>query len=134
VESSIPAVEPFGVFLALKVPFAGRGIPQAELLKSLIDGVVAAFQAHRDQATVDEVAARLGRQMLEDPVRIKEMLPDQRCASLGVVHQVVRTRGAGVQWNPSDHMCVVRQVLRDEVAGGEWLLSGELSCLDPVAA
>jgi hypothetical protein len=38
-----------------------------------------------------------------------------------------------VQWNPGDHMCVVCQLLlRDEPEEGDWRLSGELWCLEPV--
>jgi hypothetical protein len=132
VESNVTSVEPFGVFLTLKVPSVGAGTSGAELVKSLIDGVVAAFQAHGDQATVGAVAKRLGDAMREEPVRIAELLLDQTRAALGVVDQLVWKRGAGVQWNPGDHMCVVGQLLHNEAEGHDWRLSGELWLLEPV--
>jgi hypothetical protein len=132
VESSIAAAEPFGVFLTLRVPPGGRGTPGAVLVKSLIDGVVAAFQAHGDLLTVRQVAERLGRAIGEEPAHVAEMPLDQRQAALGVVDQLVRARAGGVQWNPGDHMCVAGQVLRDEARGRDWRLSGELRRLEPV--
>jgi hypothetical protein len=123
----------FGVFLTLKVPSGGAGTPGVELVKSLIDGVVAAFQAHGDRATVEAVATCFGDAMREEPLRIAELLLDQRRAALGVVDHLVRKRGTGVQWNPGDHMCMVGQLLRDQAEGRDWRLSGELWLLEPFA-
>jgi hypothetical protein len=131
-ESSVKSVEPFGVFLTLKLPSGGAGTPGVELVKSLTDGVVAAFQAQRDRTAVEAVAKCLGDEMREEPLRIAELLLDQSRAVLGMEDHLVRKRGRGVQWNPGDHMCVVGQLLRDEAEGRDWRLSGELWLLERI--
>src|SRR6266568_4352687 len=49
-----------------------------------------------------------------------------RSAVLGVTDMLVHPRGTGVQWNPADHLCMAGQVLRRQVPGGTWTLSGEI--------
>jgi len=117
---------PFGVFLSLEPPLGRHTAARPELTKALVDGVVAAFQAQRETATVDEAAARLAGGLLEGPRRIAEMLLDERRAVLGVVDRLIHLRGAGVQWNPSDHLCAVGEVLCSEPVGHHWRMSGEV--------
>jgi hypothetical protein len=122
--------EPFAVFLSLEAPAALPAL-RPELVKSVVDGVVAAFQAHRDRSTVGDIAARIAAALQERPQLIADLLLDQRRAPLGVVERLVHRRGAGVQWNPSDHMCVLGQILRAETDGRAWRLSGEIWAVEP---
>jgi len=129
-DQSITPDTPFGVFLQLSIPGGTRLGLRPELVKSLIDGVVCALQAQRDPASIDEIAARLSSVIREAPSRIAERLLDQERAVLGIVNRLIHLRGVGVQWNPSDHMCVVGEVLRGEAPGKDWRLSGEVWTLE----
>jgi hypothetical protein len=124
-----PSESPFGVFLVLRHPGAAATWPRPELVKQLIDGVVTAFQAHRDLASVAEVSARIGAVVGESPAFIGETLLDQRQAVLGSVDHLVRLFGPGVQWNPGDHMCVAGEVVLESATGDTWQLSGEVCAL-----
>jgi hypothetical protein len=55
----LPPDHPFAVFLTLRSPSA-RPELRPELIKALVDGTVAAFEAQRDQSTLPEVARRVG--------------------------------------------------------------------------
>jgi hypothetical protein len=50
---------------------------------------------------------------------------------LGIAGKLVHLRGAGVQWNPADHLCVAAQVLCAETAGDTWTLSGDIHAVEP---
>jgi hypothetical protein len=123
------AQAPFGVFLELEAPAgAAAGVAPA-LLKSLIDGVVSAFQNHLNHETVGDVATRIALAIGEKPAEVvAKLLSDER-AVLGSQHQLVYLRANGVQWNPADHLCVAGQVLRR--VGDRWRLSGRVCSLDP---
>ena len=58
-EPSVRPATPFAVFLTLGHPRAKTVGAGPELVKALIDGTVAAFQAHGDQASAAVIAARL---------------------------------------------------------------------------
>ena len=62
---------------------------------------------------------------------IDETLADDRRAVLGVADKLVHLRGAGVQWNPCDHMCMAGQVTCQPAHGGSWKLAGEIHALEP---
>jgi hypothetical protein len=55
----------FGTFLTLDVPRGERGELRPELVKSLVDGVVASFQAQREERTFNEAARRIGAKLVK---------------------------------------------------------------------
>ena len=85
-----------------------------ERVKALIDGTVAAFQAHGDQASAAVIAARLAIATGQPAGLIAQALLDDGRAVLGVTDRLVYPRGTGVQWNPADHLCMAGQVLCQE--------------------
>ena len=130
ISGKVSPTTPFGVFLKLAVPLGATGDLRPELVKSMVDGTIAAFQAHSDRSTVVEISTRLARTTGAEADRFAELLLDQRRAVLGVVNRLVHVRGSGVQWAPSDHMCVVGEVLREDSTGPDWGLSGEIWALE----
>jgi hypothetical protein len=127
-----PAVSatPFAVFLTLGYPRARSVGADPERVKALIDGTVAAFQAHRDPATVTEIAARLAIATGQSAGWIEQALLDDSRAVLGTSDRLVYLRGTRVQWNPSDHLCMAGQVLCREAPAYTWTLSGEIHAIE----
>lgn len=119
-------ITPFATLLRLRTPQGVRVDLRPELVKSLIDGVVAGFQAHRDRTTLGEISRRVGATLGMESDRIAQLLLDPGPAVLGVVNRLVHLRGAGVIWNPSDHMCVAGEVLVEDSTGPDWRLDGQL--------
>jgi hypothetical protein len=119
----------FGVFLDLEVPPSARPGVRPELLKAVVDGVVCAFQTHLDQTTVRDMASRIADEISVDPDEVAANLLAPERAVLGARRQLVHSRGPGVQWNPSDHLCVAGQLLRRQ--GDRWRLHGEIYRLIP---
>ena len=116
----------FAVFLTLGYPHARTVGAHPELVKALMDGTVAAFQAHGNQKAVAELAARLALATGRPADMIAQALLNDERAVLGITDMLVRLRGTGVQWNPADHLCMAGQVLCRPASGGTWTLSGEI--------
>jgi hypothetical protein len=127
----IAAGAPFAVLLTLGCPRAKTVVAGPELVKTLIDGTVAAFQAPGDLADSGEISARIGAATAEPPGVITKILADDQRAVLGASGSLVYLRGAGVQWNPADHLCVAGQVLIAETTGDSWTLSGDIHAVEP---
>ena len=121
---------PFAVFLALGYPRTKTVGAGPELVKALIDGAVAAFQAHGDQASAAVIAARLAIVIGQPAGLIAQALLDDGRAVLGVTDRLVYSRGTSVQWNPADHLCMAGQVLCQEAPGDRWALSGEIHAIE----
>lgn len=119
----------FGVFLDLEVPAATSPGLAPELLKSLIDGVVCAFQSHRNRSTIGDITARIASQTGKDANDIAAKLLNHDRAVLGSEDQLVRPWRESVQWCPADHRCVVGQVLRH--TSDRWRLNGRIYMLKP---
>jgi hypothetical protein len=109
---------PFGV----RVRLAGAGGAVA-LVKPLLDGIVAALQAHADRTTLPAVAARLAAAAGAAPADVERLLADASGATLGVVPRLVHLRGSGFQLAPADDRCVAAEVLVEPAAD-----SGTASC------
>jgi len=122
---------PFAVFLTLGYPRGRTATASPELVKALIDGTVAAFQAHGDRAGAGEIATRVAVGTGWPPGMITQMLTDDRRAVLGITGKLVHLRGAGVQWNPADHLCMAGQVLCAATAEDTWTLSGNIHAVEP---
>jgi len=121
---------PFAVLLTLSHPRAKTAGADPELVKALMDGTVAAFQAHGNQGTVAEIAARLAVATGRPAGLIARTLLNDGRAVLGVTDMLVHLRRTGVQWNPADHLCMAGQVLCRQVPGGTWTLSGEIHAVE----
>jgi hypothetical protein len=118
------------VFLTLSHPRAKTAGANPELVKALMDGTVAAFQAHGNQGAVAEIATRLAVATGRPAHLIAQTLLNDGRAVLGVTDMLVHLRGTGVQWNPADHLCMAGQVLCQQVPGGTWTLSGEIHAVE----
>ena len=121
---------PFAVFLTLGYPRTRTVTAGPELVKSLIDGTVAAFQAHGDRVALTEIAARLASATGEQASLIARALLDDKRAVLGRTGRLVHLRGTGVQWNPADNLCLPGQVLCRAALGNTWSLSGEIYAVE----
>lgn len=123
--------ERFAVFLTLSHPDTKSPGANPVLVKALMDGTVAAFQAHGDRASADEIAARLTVTIGQPTSVIKQALLDDGRAVLGT-DTLVHLRGPSVQWNPADHLCVAGQVVSRQVPGTKWMLSGKIYAVEQV--
>lgn len=121
---------PFAVELVVHPPRDTQPEP-ARLLKGLLDGVVAAFQAHGDQTTLGEVTTRIAERVQASSTDVRELLADSRDASLGIVPRLLVPWGKTVQWDPSDDKLVAGAVLVAPPAGESWRLSGEVLAVEP---
>lgn len=70
------AEAPFTVRIAVRPP-AGRPAAPAAMIKGLLDGVICAFQAHTDSATVTDVATRLTRTLAASQAELQGLLVDR---------------------------------------------------------
>jgi hypothetical protein len=77
-------------------------------LKRLVDGVVAAFQAH-DESQLHVCSSRLAALIGQDERAVSRALVDARNACLGV-RRLLWPRSTGVQWNPADDQCVAATI------------------------
>lgn len=111
----------FAVRLRVRAPAGTFARP--ELVKSLVDGTVAAFQAYRDRRTVEEVAARVAGTLDASSQEVAHELLDDRRAALGSTDRLLYLRGRGVQWNLADDRCLAGEVLIEESAS-QWSLEG----------
>jgi hypothetical protein len=127
----IAAGTPFAVFLTLAHPRAMPVAADPELVKALIDGAVAAFQAHGDRATLSEVAHRVATATELAAGTVVAMLADDHRAVLGVPGKLAHLRGSGVQWNPGDRVSMAGQVTCERADQNTWTLAGEIRELRP---
>jgi hypothetical protein len=118
----------FQVRLVLKVP--GELPLTPDLLKPLLDGVTAAFQAHGDAASATAMADILSGRVDADADDLAGLLVGKQRAILGVVPSLVYAYRGGVKWNPSDDRCVAAEIILDHGAGG-YVLSGSVSPAEP---
>jgi hypothetical protein len=120
--------ESYGVYLALGVPATASCRVAPELVKPLIDGTVSAFQFDA-AGQPDEVAARIGESLGQSPSTVRKLLVSEEMAALGPANPLVRLFGKGVQWNPSDHLCVFGQIVLGVSQGTDYTLPGRVVAL-----
>ena len=120
----------FAVSVQLRPP---RGISPlwGKLVKGVFDGLICAFQAHTDTKDLTQIVDRLASQLQTDAEVIKgylldERITDQSRAVLGDVARLVFLRGSGVQWNPSDHLCMAGELLTAQPIDDRWAIKGEV--------
>ncbi len=121
--------ERFAVLLTLTPPAGSRPAARPDLVKPLLDGAIAAFQAHEDDASLAEVSTRLAATLGDTPSEVARMLQNGDRAVLGSPGWLVYLFGNGVKWNPDDHNCTLGELTISEPAGGRWLLSGRIHAL-----
>lgn len=115
----------FAVKVEVRPPHRHRRV-LGNLVKGIVDGVVAAFQAHTDTTILHEAATRLAASLSADPAEIERHLLDQRRAVLGAVPRLVRLSDSGVVWAPADELCVAGELLLAEPLGEYWAIRGEV--------
>ncbi|WP_099023761.1 hypothetical protein [Mycolicibacterium palauense] len=128
VEIRGPADEPntaFAVKLRVRPPPTHRRV-LGNLMKPFFDGVIAAFQIHSGSVVRPEVTARLADQLEAHPDELSEYLQDDSRAVLGAAPRLVALYRSGVQWNPTDHLCVAGELLRVDPVDSGWAISGEI--------
>lgn len=128
-EVPIAAAEPFAVRLTLNYPQSKVVGANPLLVKALFDGAVAAFQCHRGEALIDEIAARLARATGKPANVLKQTLFNRSRAVLGV-DRLIQIWRSGVQWNPADHLLVAAQVVCRPAPEAAWTLSGEIHAVE----
>ncbi len=116
---------PFAVRVQVRPPLERQPV-LGGLVKGIFDGVICAFQAHTDAAVLPDVLARLAQDLPAPPAEIEEHLLDVRRAVLGPVEKLVSPHGAGVKWNPSDHMCIAGELLPAEPVDERWAIKGDI--------
>jgi hypothetical protein len=121
----------FAVRLRVTPPAGTRTQARPELVKGLLDGVIAGMQTHEDTSTLAIVAERVSATLNTDAAEVAALLTRATGVPLGSPGRLVFLRGSSVQWNPSDHLCVAAQVLLCEPTGAQWLLSGDLVTVVP---
>ncbi len=133
VETSSHARTPlaFAVRLRVTPPTGTRTQARPELVKGLLDGVIAGLQTHHDISTLPLVAERVAATLSVDAREVESLLTRSAASPLGNPGRLVFLRGPAVQWNPSDHRCVAAQVLVQEPAGSHWVLSGDVVTIAP---
>jgi hypothetical protein len=100
----------FGVRVRLRPGVSGQ-VASVRLVKPLLDGVVAALQAHGDHTTIGAVSDRLAVATGRSADTIEDLLGDSSAAALGIVERLVHLRSDGFQLCPEDERCVAGEVL-----------------------
>jgi hypothetical protein len=121
---------PFCVRVKIRPPIA-RSVAPAAIVKSFLDGIICAFQAHADQTTAAHVAERVSRTLAAPTDEIHALLLDSRQAVLGVVPNLVDPRSSGVIWAPADDYCVAAEVLIEPGTSETWSISGVIEEITP---
>lgn len=121
--------QPFGLVLSAQGSHVTGNLANA--IKSIFDGVVAAFACHVDVPGSDgNVLSRISQ---ESGVPIEEIglhIHDDENAVLGA-HRLAWCRANSYQWNPPDDLCVAGLLLRDQTQSRP--LEGSLWSLRPVS-
>jgi hypothetical protein len=129
-EAEWDGVTPFGVFVQIRGSKKRQARVKSELMKAVLDGVICALQTHTDTSILPDITVRLAASLPADPGEIEEHLLNGSRAALGPVPRLVKPFGAnGVQWNPSDHLCLAGELLPAEPAGAHWAIRGRVVAL-----
>lgn len=116
---------PFAVLVTIRSP--RRTTPVlGGLVKSIFDGVVAAFQAHAHRSNVALLAQRVSHHVTASPREIEARLLNQEKAVLGVVPRLLYLRDKGVQWATADDRCVGGELLTAEPDASTWAIKGRI--------
>lgn len=119
-EPALARGRPFAVRVVLCAPVP---VTPAKLVKPVLDGVVAALQAHTDPHSLRSLSDRVGARLGVDPDVIAVALVDPSRAVLGQVHKLLHPWGQVVQWSPGDEHLVAGELLLEP---GEWAVRAEV--------
>jgi hypothetical protein len=87
------------------------------LVKPLMDGFVSALHSYEGEQ-LDEVAARLGAQLVEPTAVVRALLEQATAAVLGP-RAVPHFRGPSLQWCPADDRIIAGEVVREPWQGAD---------------
>lgn len=121
----IAPATPFAVNVHIRPPRGQEPRPDLRM-KGILDGVIAAFQAHTDIAVLNDAADRLATVLPAASAEIARHLHDASRAVLGPVPQLVRPRGKAGVWNPGDHWCVAGELISEKPVDSCWAFRGEV--------
>lgn len=121
---------PFAVRLTIRPP-RSTSPALGYLVKGVADGVVSAFQAHRDTSHLVELATRLSLVIPASADDIQALLTNEDKAVLGAVPRLLHIRRGGVQWAPADEMCLAGELLAATGTTASWALKGSIVELHP---
>lgn len=110
----------FGIELTLSVP-EGTKLNVAEVTKPLLDGIVSSFHVH-DGSDLLVLLDRLSKLTDDSKSNLKSLLMESDMAVLGKT-RLLHPRGTGVQWNPSDHLCIQGKITVKYKNSPSWTLS-----------
>lgn len=119
-----PHTGAFGVRVRLR-PGTTATATVPRLVKPVLDGIVAALQAHGDRTTVGAVSRRMAAATGADAATVERLLTDEANAALGVVGRLAHLRGDGFQLSPQDDRCVAAEILLEPATG---TASAEADC------
>jgi len=117
----------FALDLTLHGPSA---VNLTSVVKALVDGVVASFQAHRGPVA-DDALSKLKHQLgssAPDDDTLRAWLRDPELAVLGARDNLAMPRGPAL-WNPRDLDCVLCRLRFEPEHDGQWFLSGVLNAV-----
>ena len=109
--------------LTLEVP-QGALVNVAGIAKPLLDGLLAGLDQH-DGSELDYLAGVVAGELGSDPREVADLLMTADGAVFGP-RRLLWRRGAGVQWNPADDLCVAVEILVRRVRDLDWRITGTL--------
>ena len=120
-----------GRLFALRLRLEGPPVTgaAASLVKSLFDGVIAAFSAH-DGSREDEVVLWLNDRFAYDMTLSRKLLQSLEGDPLGT-RRLLHPRAQGFQWAPDDDRCVAGELVITRSNQSRFRLSGELFAVEP---
>ncbi len=124
-----PHTDLYALDLVLEVGPAG-GVRPADIVKPLVDGVIAGLHAH-DGRDAEVVTTRLAGRLGQPVETVAALLADDRRAWLGV-RRLLWPRAEGIQWNPGDDACVSASLRVRRQDGPGWRLGFRLHAVEPI--
>ena len=103
-------------------------IRPADIVKPLVDGIVAGLHAH-DGRDAEVVTQRLAGRLGLDPEYVSRLLHDDSRAWLGT-RRLLWTRADGVQWNPGDDTCVSATLRVHRDSERQWRMGFQLHTVE----
>ncbi len=97
----------FGIDVQLTIP-ERKGFNLAVVVKTMLDGIIAAFHVHRGDQT-ELISERLARILSAETHSVAKLLLDGSCAVLGD-RDLLYPFQNNVQWNPADDKCVAIKI------------------------
>lgn len=117
---------------ALLATIGGRAARKrnlANVIKTVFDGVIAAFACHTVGTTLRDIAEKLSVKTGAEVDEVIQHIRDEQNAVLAT-GLLAWPRASGIQWNPPDDRCVAGLLTRDE--NHQCALSGSLWSVRPI--